>query len=53
MSRPLFTALVLLALILLGLNLVAYYVVHPPPVVTTGVLVVLGAALVALRRMRG
>jgi len=46
----LFNGLVVLVVVLLAANLLAYYVLHPPAVVTVLGLVVLGAALWALGR---
>jgi hypothetical protein len=53
-ERPskLFMGLTLLIVVLLGANLVAFYTLRPPPIVSLGVLVVLGGALFAMQRLR-
>lgn len=53
-ERPskVFIGLTLLIVVLLGVNLVAFYTLRPPPIVSLGVLVVLGGALFAMQRLR-
>jgi CHASE2 domain-containing sensor protein len=53
-ERPsrVFIALTLLIVVLLGANLVAFYTLHPPPIISLGVLVVLGGALFGMQRLR-
>ena len=53
-ERPsrLFIAFTLLIVVLLGANLVAFYTLHPPPIVSLGALVVLGGTLFLMQRLR-
>ena len=54
LQRPskLFIGLTLLIVVLLGVNLVVFYTLRPPPIVSVAVLLVLGVALYVMGRMR-
>jgi len=53
-ERPsrLFIGFTLLIVVLLGANLVAFYTLRPPPIVSLGVLLILGGALFGMQRLR-